>query len=213
MNKILMALTTAFALAACAPGAAENAQTAAQSVPQEAAVWSAANSQIRFLSSKINQAKGSTTEQSEFAVSAARLEQDGRFNMTVDLSSVKTHIDIRDQRLKDWVFEVVQFPEAKISGQLDAQAVNKLALGESLKLKQPLVLEIRGQKLDIEADLLVQRHAADSIGVATLSPVLLDVKQMDMVQGVARLVEVMGLSSIVEQIPVSFSGEFKREGA
>lgn len=211
MNKILIALTTAFALTACAPGGSENAQ-AAQQVPQEAAVWSAANSQIRFLSSKVNQEKGSITEQSEFTTSAARLEKDGRFNMTVDLSSVKTNIDIRDQRLKDWVFEVVQFPEAKISGQLDAQAVNKLALGESLKLKQPLALEIHGQKLDIEADLLVQRNAADSISVATLSPVLLDVKQMDMVKGVGQLVEVMGLSSIVEQIPVSFSGEFKRQG-
>lgn len=30
MNKILIALTTAFALTACAPGGSENAQAAAQ---------------------------------------------------------------------------------------------------------------------------------------------------------------------------------------
>lgn len=46
--------------------------------------------------------------------------------------------------------------------------------------------------------------------VTTRTPIILDVKQMDMSKGVAQLVEVMGLSSIVEQVPVSFSGTFHR---
>lgn len=215
MKKSIAAIMTVFALAACAPdqantNQAENAPVAAQQVPHDAAAWTAENSQVIFLSSKINKQLNSITEQSSFTTSTARLDKEGNFTMNVDLSSVKTNIDIRDQRLKDWVFEIAQFPQAEISGKLDPNAVNMLEVGESLHLKQPLSLNIHGQKLDIEADLFVQRNSADSISVNTLAPVLLDVKKMDMVQGVAKLVEVMGLSSIVEQVPVSFSAEFKR---
>lgn len=206
------------ALAACSPNGAtqEKAQSAptvemAQAVPDTPADWTAADASVGFLSSKINKQLGSITEQSRFTASKATLDKQGAFKMEVDLGSVNTGIEIRDQRLKDWVFEVAQFAKADISGQVDAAAVNKLALGETLRLKQPLKLDIHGQTLDLEADLSVQRVSADKIEVATLSPVLLDIKQMNMEKGVAQLVEVMGLTTIVGQIPVSFHAEFTRQ--
>ena len=47
--------------------------------------------------------------------------------------------------------------------------------------------------------------------VNTLTPVILDTKAMKMEKGVMQLVEVMALSSIVKQVPVSFAGEFMRK--
>lgn len=175
------------------------------------AAWESDSNQISFLSIKVNQQKNSITEQSTFTSSKAMLDKDGMFTLNIDLNSVKTNIDIRDQRLKDWVFETAQFGTATVSGKVDADAVNKLAVGETLKLKQPLVLDIHGQKINLQAELSVQRVADDKIMVNTLTPVVLDTKDMKMEKGVMQLVEVMALSSIVEQVPVSFSGEFMRK--
>ena len=175
------------------------------------AVWESDNNHISFLSIKVNQQKNSITEQSAFTSSKAMLDKDGMFTLTIDLNSVKTNVDIRDQRLKDWVFETAQFGTATVSGKVDADAVNKLAVGETLKLEQPLELDIHGQKVKLQAELNVQRSAEDKIMVNTLTPVILDTKAMKMEKGVMQLVEVMALSSIVEQVPVSFAGEFMRK--
>lgn len=175
------------------------------------AAWESDNNHISFLSIKVNQQKNSITEQSAFTSSKAMLDKDGMFTLTIDLNSVKTNIDIRDQRLKDWVFETAQFGTATVSGKVDADAVNKLAVGETLKLEQPLELDIHGQKVKLQAELNVQRSAEDKIMVNTLTPVILDTKAMKMEKGVMQLVEVMALSSIVEQVPVSFAGEFMRK--
>jgi len=68
-------------------------------------------------------------EESSFATSAAQLSADGAFSMSVDLASVKTNIDLRDERLRDWVFEVAQFPKAEISGKIDMNAIGSLKTG------------------------------------------------------------------------------------
>ncbi|MDO1508829.1 MULTISPECIES: YceI family protein [unclassified Neisseria] len=214
-KKALIVSTSLLALAACSPSeTAQSAQPAAeavQAVPQTPADWEVSNAGITFLSSKINKQLGSVTEQSRFTASQAMLGKDGEFKMEVDLSSVNTGIEIRDQRLKDWVFETAKFAKANVTGKVDVDTVNKLAIGETVNLKQPLVLDIHGKQINLEADLSAQRISADKIMVSTLSPVLLDVKAMDMVGGVAQLVEVMGLSSIVQQVPVSFNAEFTRK--
>lgn len=177
----------------------------------ENAVWESDSNQISFLSIKVTQQKNSITEQSAFTDSKAMLDKDGNFTLTIDLNSVKTNIEIRDQRLKDWVFETAQFGTATVRGKVDADAVNKLAVGEVLKLDQALELDIHGQTVNLQAELNVQRVADDKIMVSTLTPVVLDTKAMKMEKGVMQLVEVMALSSIVEQVPVSFAGEFMRK--
>lgn len=178
---------------------------------QAAANWVSSDNQIDFLSIKVTQTKKSVTEASNFDTSNARLNANGDFLMTIDLGSVKTNIDLRDQRLRDWVFETSQFAQATITGKVDAAAIDKLAVGQRLKLSQPLKLDIHGQQIDIDAELNVHRVADDRIVVSTLTPVILDTRDMKMESGVARMVEVMGLLSIVDQVPVSFSGEFTRQ--
>ncbi|MFC3874357.1 YceI family protein [Neisseria musculi] len=215
-KKTLILSTFLLTLAACSPSqsnsmqAGQAAAESAVSSVQEPSAWHSSSVDISFLSSKINKQLNSITEQSGFGGAQATLGKEGDFKMDVDLGSVKTGIEIRDQRLKDWVFETARFAKAEISAKVDAEAVNNLSVGESVHFKQPLVLNIHGKQINLEADLSAQRVSADKMMVYTLSPVVLDTKSMDMADGVAKLVEVMGLSSIVEQIPVSLHAEFVR---
>lgn len=176
----------------------------------DSGLWNAQDSTITFLSSKINKQLNSITEQSSFTASKSQLDTEGNFIMSIDLSSVKTNIDLRDQRLKDWVFEIGKFANAEISGKVEMSAINNLKDGDAISLQQPLLINIHGKKINFNADLSIQRNMDNKITVSTRSPVVLDVKQMGMTEGVARMVEVMGLSSIVEQVPISFNGTFTR---
>ena len=213
-HKLLpLSLLCTLALAACNPPqpAANASETAASSAMTSAGNWVSNDNQVRFTSSKTNKQNKTIDEESSFATSAAQLSADGAFSMSVDLASVKTNIDLRDERLRDWVFEVAQFPKAEISGKIDMNAIGSLKTGDSLQLKQPLTLDLHGSKQDIEAELTLKRGADNSISVATAQPVVVDAKKLGMSGGVAKLVEVMGLASINEQIPVTFNGTFTRQ--
>ena len=216
MKQKLLPLLCVLAAAACAPNQDNTAQSAAASavqtasaVPQAAGAWTARWCVLS--AKKTNTQQKTVEEESAFSASSAKLDADGAFAMTVDLASVKTNIDIRDQRLRDWVFETAKFPQATVLGRLDAAAIDALKTGGETDLKQPLVLEVHGQRLDITADLRLKRTADDTVEVSTAQPVVLDVQQMDMAGGVAKLVEVMGLASIDGQIPVMFAGTFVRK--
>ena len=134
-----------------------------------AASWQADNADIDFLSIKVNQKKRSVTEESNFTASTARLEADGSFTLNVDLKSVKTSVDLRDERLRDWVFETGKFGTATITGKVDMATIDKLAVGQRLTLEQPLKLDLHGSKADIDATLSVYRRTADIIDVQTVN--------------------------------------------
>ncbi|WP_072281670.1 YceI family protein [Rappaport israeli] len=177
----------------------------------QAAQWVSNDNAITFLTTKVNQENASITEQSSFQNSQARLDESGNFVLEIDLNSVQTNVEIRDERLRDWVFQTDKFTQAKVSATLDVKALEQLAVGEVLKLQQPLMLELHGEQVDLQADLAIQKVAEDKLMVSTLSPVIVDTSAVNMKDGVAELVKVMALSSIVQQVPVSFNAQFVRQ--
>lgn len=176
----------------------------------QAATWQASNADIDFLSIKVNQKKRSVTESSNFTASQAKLDAQGNFTLDVDLKSVKTNIDLRDERLRDWVFETAKFDKATITGKVDMAAIDRLAVGQSLRLEQPLKLSLHGATADLDATLNVHKRSADTIDVQTVTPVVLNTQELGLGAGVNRLIDVMGLLTIADQVPVSFGAEFKR---
>lgn len=177
----------------------------------QAAQWVSNDNAITFLTTKVNQENASITEQSSFQNSQARLDESGNFILEIDLNSVQTNVEIRDERLRDWVFQTDKFAQAKVSATLDVKALEQLAVGEVLKLQQPLVLDVHGEQVNLQADLAIQKVAEDKLMVSTLSPVIVDTSAVNMKDGVAELVKVMALSSIVQQVPVSFNAQFVRQ--
>ena len=168
---------------------------------------------LTFLSTKIFTDQRTVTEQSRFSTVSGAVSDAGKLELSIDLSSVSTGIGIRDQRLRDWVFEDQRYQTAEISAQIDIARVNALQAGQSLRVQQSLNLSVRGHSLPLNADILLQRMSDGEIQVVTLSPLVLDTASMTMNQGVEQLVEVMGLAVIVTQVPVMFSGTFSQNPA
>ncbi|NRD73217.1 YceI family protein [Shewanella sp. VB17] len=174
------------------------------------AQWSLAPSsaELKFLSTKVFTNKQSVTETSSFHTLSGKVSDEGELHLTVNLGSVDTQVSIRDQRLRDWVFEVAKYQNAEISAKIDKANFSDLTVGKPLRIKQSLILKTHGKSLPLAADLQLVKDLDGSIHVASISPILLDVKQLGLNEGVEKLIEVMGLASINQQIPITFYGRF-----
>ena len=174
------------------------------------AQWSLAPSsaELNFLSTKVLSNMNSITEQSRFQTLSGAVSDDGELTLKVKLASVDTQVPIRDQRLRDWVFEVSKYQEAVISAKITKANLNALAVGKPLRIKQGLILKAHGKAIPLEAELQLVKSQDGSIYVSTTSPILLDVKQLELNKGVEKLIDVMGLASINQQIPITFYGKF-----
>lgn len=176
----------------------------------EVSDWLLKDADISFVSTKIDKKRNHIEEMGKFTQYSGLFNKLGELLLKIDLSSVKTDIVIRDDRLRDWLFNVDEFTTAVVTTTLDADTINELKVGETMQLTQPFVLEMHGHTVDLVADLTITRESDTLMLVETNTPIKLDVKEFDMSEGIQRLTEVMGLSKINNVVPVTFKGEFIR---
>lgn len=100
--------------------------TATAISPFAQADWSIAEgSLVGFVSIKQN----SIAENNHFSGVTGSLSDEGAIVASVDLSTVETKVPIRNQRMMQLLFEVANYPEAQVSGQLDPLDIAQLAAG------------------------------------------------------------------------------------
>lgn len=186
------------------------------SAPEEApapldGAWSLVpdNSQIAFVSIKAD----SVGEAHRFLTESGAVDASGKAEVTIDLSSVDTAVDIRDERMRDILFQVEQFPDAKVGAQIDPKLLETLKLGEQKTLTTPLSLELHGVGGEFDADLAVTRIADDRVLVETVKPVIVDATQFALGEGLDQLREIAGLPSISPAVPVTASLVFAKDGS
>ncbi|ORU92276.1 MAG: hypothetical protein A6F70_02435 [Cycloclasticus sp. symbiont of Bathymodiolus heckerae] len=134
----------------------------------------------------------------------------GVAKVTVDLTSVKTNIDIRDERLKSMLFETGLFPTATVSAQLDSVQLDALSSGEQLIIPVSLTLDLHGKSKNIETSLQVIALSDGALLVSTTTPVIINAFDFSLSEGVAKLMEAAKLPSISAAVPVTFSVIFRR---
>lgn len=165
-----------------------------------------AHSLVSFVSTKaVNVSEVHTFTQLRGAVSEA-----GVADVQIELASVDTLIPIRDERMRELLFETGAFPTASLSAEVDLPGYLALAPGESLQTRQEVVLKLHGESVQMGVDLLVTRVSSDGFVVASLKPVVVNAAAFGLDAGVERLREVAGLSSIGGSVPVSFVLSFAR---
>ncbi len=170
-----------------------------------AALWGADvvvdESYVRFVSIK----KNAIAEVSEFSRIKGSLSSEGEFRLDVDLSSVATQIDVRDQRMRDFLFETVRFPAATVQGRVDVKPIDALAVGQELTVPVKAMLTLHGFQQELQADVRMVRLASGALRVTTVNPLLLSLKDFGLEEGVDKLQALAELPSIARVVPVYFS--------
>ena len=133
----------------------------------------------------------------------------GDVEITIELASVNTMIQIRNERMQEMLFETNMFPEATISGSIDLDALTDMDAGASTARQIDFELSLHGQNVALAADVQITR-TGEGVVVSTLKPIIVMSDAFALTAGVEKLREVAGLPSISRAVPVSFTVVFEQ---
>jgi len=156
-------------------------------------------SQLSFITTK----NKNITEEHSIQFSSGYINNEKQLVIKTDLTTVNTNIEIRDQRLRDLLFEVDQFPLATISTQLE----------QHLPLTEPFTIEfeldLHGIKQNMSAEVMIQ-SIGDKLVVTNYEPVLVNGKDFALDDAINQLTKIASLQSIDYSVLVDFKLTFEK---
>ena len=158
-------------------------------------------SSLSFVSTKANTA----AEVHRFKSLQGSVDGEGNATVTVDLASVDTAIEIRDERMREHLFEVDRYPTAAVAARIDVTELDRLVPGESVTLDAEAQLLLRDTEASLTLVLDVLKLRNDRLLVISSRPVVINAGQVGLLPGVERLREIAGLTSISPAVPVTFA--------
>lgn len=158
------------------------------------------HSRLSFVSIKA----GDIGEVHQFDQLEGYVSEAGEISLSVHLASVNTLIPIRDERMREHLFSVVEFPQAKFAARLDPDKLNAVPRGASTTMRIAGTLTLLDKETPIEASVLVTRPSNRAVIVTSLAPIVLNAGQLGLGDGIEKLRELAGLPSISRAVPVTF---------
>ena len=144
-----------------------------------------------------------------FDVLSGSIDDAGEVKIAIELASVNTMIQIRNERMQAMLFETNLFPDATITGKVDLEAITAMNPGTSEVMQIEIELSLHGASIALTAELMVTRLES-GVMASTLKPIIVTADSVGLVAGVEALREVAGLPSISRSVPVSFTLVFKQ---
>ncbi len=163
-----------------------------------------AASTINFVSIKNN----SVAELHSFPSLLGYIGAAGNAQVTINLESVETLIDVRNERMREMLFETVEFPLATVSAEVDPGVLAMAAEGGVVSVELPVTLSLHGQEITLTAPLVIVGEGENRLRVLSASPLLINAADFDLVAGIAALQEVAGLQAISTAVPVTLQLQF-----
>lgn len=157
-------------------------------------------SQLNFISIK----KIHVAEVHTFNKFQGYLDESGSFKLTIDLSSVDTNIELRDMRLRTFLFDTETYATATLQGLIDYDEIKNLSISQSKRLSIGARLELHGHEKVVQLKLLITKISDNKLLVISAQPVLLNVSDFALISGIEKLRELAKLPSIGYTVPVSF---------
>lgn len=181
---------------------------AAMAIVPARAEWVLDNdaSRLSFVTTKANTA----AEVHSFDIVDGEVDGDGKVSVSIDLESVNTAIEIRDERMRGMLFETEDYPTATLAASVDAEAIEALEVGETVTMPVEGELMLHGTTTSVTVEASIARLADDRILVSSYKPLVINAGQVGLAAGVEKLREVAGLPSISPAVPVSFVLVFER---
>ena len=156
------------------------------------------SSRIGFVSIKNNR----IGENNAFERVSGSISESGQVAVSVDLSSVETGIDIRNERLQKMLFEVASFPTASIDAALSDGQIAALRAGGARAESVSVNISLHGKTVSKTANVSVSSSGGD-VRVTTTQPIVITAQEFGLESGVAALQQIAGLNAISRSIPVT----------
>jgi len=128
---------------------------------------------------------------------------DGKVQLGIDLDSVETLIPIRNERMRELLFDTAKFPAANISAQVDPAILAATADGGVVTADLPVTLSLHGIEQTLIAPVVVVGEGDNRLRVLTSRPVLVNAVDFGLDSGITALREIAGLKAISVAVPVT----------
>jgi len=168
---------------------------------------SQAESSISFVSVK----KQHIAEAHHFNAFSGMLTKRGQFSLSIALSSVDTGIAIRDERMKEHLFNVSKFASATIVADVSELKLSQLKTGQSVTATVAAKLDISGITKPQLISVLITRISSDAFNVSSIKPLIIKASDYLLIAGVDKLKSLASLPSIGYSVPVSFTLTLRQE--
>lgn len=146
---------------------------------------------------------GNVANKHRFLVLHGKVDRKGQAQLRIEMDSVNSAVPLRDERMRDQLFDFKQFPEAQITAQINMQPINELAAGAQVELRLPVTVNLRGKQHTYEAELLATRLDEHRFQVVTLEPLMLQTEDFALQPELETLRKSAGLSAISFSVPVN----------
>ena len=140
-----------------------------------------------------------------FDTLSGKVDEKGAARLTIDLASVATLIPIRDQRMRDMLFQVDRYPTATVTAQIELDTLVTMPTGSEIDIELEADLKFKENTSQIMTKVKVSKLNEQKITVRTIAPVVLSAGQLQVTEGLEKLREIAGLPNISFTIPVTFN--------
>ncbi|MEM7074785.1 MAG: YceI family protein [Pseudomonadota bacterium] len=140
-------------------------------------------------------------ESHHFSGISGTVGSDGQVKIDIDLTSVETNIDIRNERMLEFVFG--DSATATLNAEVDMDDVSALEVGDSTVTDAFGTLSLLGADVDVDAPLFVTRLSEDRVLVTTDGMAMLNIADAELTGGIDKLQEIAELDSITRVSPVT----------
>ncbi|MDA8586229.1 cytochrome c family protein [Rhodobacteraceae bacterium] len=127
---------------------------------------------------------------------------DGTVNVQIDLTTVETLIDIRNERMKEYVFNGMK--TASLDAKIDMSEIAGLSVGDTALVYAEGVLSLVGTEIELETEMFVARLSKTRVLVTTNDMVMLSTADAGLTTGIDKLMELADLPGITRVSPVTF---------
>jgi polyisoprenoid-binding protein YceI len=155
-------------------------------------------STVQFMSVK----NASVAELHHFRALTGGISDTGAAQVALDLDSVETLVPIRNQRMRELLFETVRFPAAMLRAEVPT-SLTELPVGETRDTSIEVEVDLHGATQSYIAEVLVTRLNDGALQVVISEPIVVKAADFGLDGGIEILREVAGLASISTAVPVS----------
>jgi Uncharacterized conserved protein len=149
--------------------------------------------------------KDHIAETHTFKTLSGAITKAGQGSLNIDLASVSTNIDIRDQRMREQLFDTQKFATASVSVDL-----SKTGVKPGIQTVN-VTLDLHGVKKEIPATVAIT-EVGNTVQVTTVAPIVLNAADFDLAAGVTALREIAELSQHQQCRAGHFFPEFCETG-
>ncbi len=135
---------------------------------------------------------------------AGQLSDNGALSVQLDLDSIETNIGIRNDRMREHLFETSKFKTATVISQLPAEVMQTVKNGGFVSTEIDATLSFHGLEKPLKVKVSLMSDGKQILASSS-QPVVLSAETFGLTAGIDKLKSLAGLDNIGYTVPVSFS--------